>query len=111
MFSPGRYTLIFWKSRKSTASGAVDQTPAKKSGYVTCSHRLDQPPEEWPVTDPSARFADRAKLRLDGGDQFLDQCLAARAVVGGVGENVMAVMAVGVEHDVNDLDSVELWCD
>src|SRR5262245_13325210 len=55
--------LTFWKSRKSTGSGAVDQTPPKKSGYVTWSHRLLQPPDEWPVTN-RAVGAPRPRKRL-----------------------------------------------
>src|SRR5579885_3796724 len=51
MFDFGSYRLIFWKSRKSTGSGEVDQHPPKKSGYATWSHRLDHPPDECPVTN------------------------------------------------------------
>ena len=56
----------------------------------------------------SGRPAGGAETLLDRRDQFLDQRLAARPVVGRVGEDVMAVPAVRIEHDVNDLDAVEV---
>src|SRR5947208_9825169 len=77
---PPRSTLFPYTTLFRSGSGLVDQVPPKTSGYVTWSHRLLQPPEEWPVTSHSS---DRKSTRLNSSHQIISYavfCLKKKRV-------------------------------
>ena len=47
---------------------------------------------------------DTAELFVEGWQEFLDERLSPRAVVGRVGENVMSKRTTGIERDAEELN-------
>ena len=73
--------------RKSRRSGVVDQVPPKKSGWVTWSQSVAQPPDECPVRKRARASGISPKRRSRWGITSFTSASVPRAVVGGVGEH------------------------